>query len=387
MSDHPPVSTSQTPTPPSKKPRSPVERVIVWGGIAVLGCVLAFEARQKYSYDPTVTQLRKVFSEDTEKYVKLSEIEKMISGSPSRATVPHERKLYNTVDLKWPSLFKDYRVQLIVEREGADPLVAGFTTPGGTDPEPVAKPANSSANAAASANPTMQGGMAGMGPMMGPPGGPGGGRPGAAGRPGASGRPGAETAGGPTGGGPPGGGGGPGGGGPPRGRGLLGLAQRGEVVAELKLTEEQTAKLAELQSGSREAFTAMQALPEDQRAGAMKTMREGQEKSVSEVLDEPQFARLLQLQWREAGLASLERDDVAKGLGLSEEQRDKLRPILADRQSGLRGLFSAPPEVASQKRQEWDDQLRAVLTEEQVKQWEELLGPPAPEPAAAPAAN
>ena len=373
MSDHPPVSTSQTPTPPGKKPRSPVERVIVWGGIAVLGCVLAFEARQKYSYDPTVTQLRKVFSEDTEKYVKLSEIEKMISGSPSRATAPHERKSYKTIDLKWPSLFKDYRVQLIVENEGADPLVAGFTTPGGTDPEPVAKPANSNANAAASANPTMQGGMAGMGPMMGPPGGPGGGRPGAAGRPGV------ETAGGPPGGGPPGGGG------PPRGRGLLGLAQRGEVVAELKLTEEQTAKLTELQSGSREAFTAMQALPEDQRAEAMKTMREGLEKSVSEVLDEPQFARLLQLQWRETGLASLERDDVAKGLGLSEEQRDKLRPILADRQSGLRGLFSAPPEVAAQKRQEWDDQLRAVLTEEQLKQWEELLGPP--EPAAAPAAN
>lgn len=179
MSDRPPVSSSQTPTPPSKKPRAPVERVIVWGGIAVLGCVLAFEARQKYSYDPTVTQLRKVFSEDTEKYVKLSEIQKMISGSPTRVTAPHERKAYNTIDLKWPSLFKDYRVQLIVERDGADPLVAGFTTPGGTDPEPVAKPGNSSATATASVNPTMPPGMSGMMPMMGPPGGPGGpgGRP------------------------------------------------------------------------------------------------------------------------------------------------------------------------------------------------------------------
>ncbi len=165
------------------------------------------------------------------------------------------------------------------------------------------------------------------------------------------------------------------------------MAQREGIVAELKLTEEQTAKLSGLQSGSREAFTAMQALPEDQRPAAMKTMREGLEKSVSEVLDEPQFARLLQLQWREAGLASLERDDVATKVGLSDEQRDKLRPILADRQSGQRSLFSAPPEVAAKIRQEWDDQLRAVLTEAQVQQWEELLGPPAPEPAAAPAAN
>ena len=166
------------------------------------------------------------------------------------------------------------------------------------------------------------------------------------------------------------------------------MAQREEVVAELKLTEEQTSKLSELQADARSAFQTLQALPENERAEAMQTMREGQEKSVSELLDEPQFARLLQLVWRETGVASVERDDVAKALGLSEEQRGKLRPLLADRQSGQRELRDVPPEVAAQKRKEWDDQIRAVLTEEQAKQWEELLGPPAPPPAqVAPAAN
>ena len=166
------------------------------------------------------------------------------------------------------------------------------------------------------------------------------------------------------------------------------MAQREEVIAELKLTEEQTAKLTELQTGARSAFQALRGIPEDERAAAMKSMREGQEKSVSEVLDEPQFARLLQLVWRETGLASVERDDIAKALGLSDEQREKLSPILADRQSGQRELRDAPPEDAAQKRKAWDYQLRAVLTEEQAKQWEELLGPPAPEPATpAPAAN
>ena len=369
MSDRPPMSASQTPTPPSKKPRSSVERVIVWGGIAILGCVLAFEARQKYSYDPTVSKLRKALSEDTEKHVKLSEIEKMISGSPTKVTSPHGSRLYNTIDLKWPSLFKDYRVQLIVEREDADPLVAGFTTPGGTDPEPVAKRTTSTETA--SAMPTMPMG----GPGMGGPSGRGPGRPGAAGRPGGGGMGGGQGA-------------AMGGGGPPRGRGLVAMAQREEVVSELKLTEEQTAKLTELQAGARGAFQALQALPEGERADAMKTMREGQEKSVSEILDEPQFARLLQLAWRETGLASVERDDVAKALGLSDEQREKLRPILADRQSGQRELRDTPPEVAAQKRKDWDDQLRAVHSDEQAKQWEELLGAPALEPAkVAPAAN
>ena len=374
MPDPTPVPASQTPTPPSKKPRSPVERVIVWGGIAILLGILAFEARQKYSYDPTVSQLRKLLSDETEKYMKLSEVRPMIAGSPTEVRTPHDRKAYHKIDLKWPSLFKDYRVQLIVESEGDDPLVAGFSTPGGTDPEPVASPPTSTGTA--SAAPPMQ--MAGMMPMGGPGmGGPGGG---GAGRPGAAGRPGGAGAGGP--------GAGMGGGGPSRGRGLVAMAQREEVVAELKLNEEQTAKLTELQAGARGAFQALQGLPEDERAAAMKAMREGQEKSVSEILDEPQFGRLLQLVWRETGLASVERDDVAKALGLSDEQREKLSPILADRQSGQRDLRDAPPEVAAQKRKEWDDQLRAVLTEEQAQQWEGLLGPPAPEPVqAAPVAN
>ena len=162
---------------------------------------------------------------------------------------------------------------------------------------------------------------------------------------------------------------------------MIAMAQREEVVAELKLTDEQTAKLSELQTAARGAFQSLQGVPDEERAAAMKTMREGQEQSVSEVLDAPQFARLLQLLWRETGLASVERDDVAKGLGLSDEQREKLTPILADRQSSQRALREASPEEAAQKRKAWDDQLRAVLTEEQTQQWEELLGPPAPEPA------
>jgi hypothetical protein len=181
----------------------------------------------------------------------------------------------------------------------------------------------------------------------------------------------------------PGGLGGPGGGGGQRGRGIIAIAQREEVVPELKLSEEQTSKLTELQTSSRGGFQALQALPEEERAAAMKTMREQQEQSVKEILDETQFSRLLQLMWRETGLASVERDDVAKSLGLSDEQRNTLKPILADRQSGLRALREAPPEVAAEKRKAWEDQLRAVLTEDQSKQWEELLGPALVAPAAA----
>lgn len=371
MSDRSADSVSSTPTPPRKKPRNPVERVIVWGGIAIMLGVVAFEALHKYGYDSTVSRMRKFLSEETETYMKLSEVRPLISGLPTETKSPHQRQAYNTISLKWPSLFKDYRVELIVEREGNDPLVAGFSTPGGVDPaEEVANreaPPSSDGTHGAPTMPLAMTSTSGMG-------GGGQGRPGAAGRPG-GGMGGAA-------------GGGPSGGGAPRGRGLLGLAQREEIVAELKMTEEQTAKLTALQAAARGGFPALQAVPEAERPAAMKALREAQEQAVSEVLDAPQFARLLQLTWRETGLASVERDDVAKGLGLSGEQREKLLPILADRQSGQRALREASPDEAAQKRQEWDDQLRAVLTEDQAQQWEELLGAPAPAPAkAAPAAN
>ena len=372
MSDRPAVAVSQTPTPPGKKPRNPVERVIVWGGIAVMLGIVAFEGVHKYGYDSTVSRMRKMVSEDTEKYMKLSEVRALIAGLPTEVKSPHERKAYNKLDLKWPSLFKDYRVQLVVEREGDDPLVAGFSTPGGIDPaeEAANREAPPSSDEAHASTPPPS--LSSMAPM----GGPGGRGPG---RPGATSRPGGEAAGGP---------GAAPGGGAPRGRGLIAIAQREEVVAELKLTEEQTAKLTELQAAARGGFQSLQAVPEAERPAAMKAMREEQEKSVSDVLDAPQFTRLLQLTWREIGLASVERDDVAKELGLSDEQREKLLPILADRQSGQRALREAPPEEAAQKRKAWDDQLRAVLTEDQAKQWEELLGAPAPEPAkVAPASN
>ena len=366
MSDRPADAVSSMPTPPSKKPRNPVERVIVWGGIAIMLGVAAFEALHKYGYDSTVSRMRKFLSEETETYMKLSEVRPLISGLPTETKSPHARKAYNTIELKWPSLFKDYRVQLIVEREGNDPLVAGFSTPGGVDPaEEVANREAPPSSDGAHGAPTMPLAMTSTSGM----GGGGQGRPGAAGRPG--GGPGAGM-----------------GGGPPRGRGLLGLVQREEVYEELKLTAEQMDKLVEMQSSARSAFQALQAVPEAERPAAMKVQREEQEQAVSEVLDAAQFARLLQLTWRETGLASVERDDVAKGLGLSDEQREKLLPILADRQSGQRALREAPPEEAAQKRQAWDDQLRAVLTEDQAQQWEELLGSPAPEPAkVAPSAN
>lgn len=334
MSDSAPSSASPNPTSSNKPVRSPVERVIVWGGIAILLGLLAFEARQKYSYEPTLTGLRNVLNDETDKGVKLSEVRKIIAGSPTEERIPHGRRVYHRILLKWPSLFKDYRVELIVESQGEDPLVAGFSTPGGTDPEPPEPPTR---EVIGGDSPTMPTGM------MGGPGS---------------------------------------GGGQQRGRGLIGIALRSEVASELKLTDEQKSKLTDLQSGAREAMQSLQSLSDGERSAAMKTLRDAQEKSVRETLEEPQFSRLLQLLWREAGLAAVERDDVAMALELSAEQRDKLKPILADRQAGMRTMFGAPPDVVEQKRKEWDDQSRAVLTEDQLKKWDELLGPPAPEPAA-----
>jgi hypothetical protein len=347
MTDRAPGSLPSSPdnpsTPAPKKPRSPVERAIVWGLIAVLGGIMAFEARQKMSYGSTLSRIQVAFRDDSEKQHTLSEVRRMISGSPRELQTPHARKSLRRMELHWASLFKDYRMELVFENEGdTDPFVLGFSTPQGTDPESVVVADD------ASSTPTLVGAS--------PPG------------------MGSASSAMPRPGGTPGMGGGAGG--QPRGRGMVALAQREDVVAELKLSEGQIAKLAELQASMRGAFMQLQGVPEDQRPDAMKKMREGTEQSVRESLDEAQFARLRQLLWRETGLAALERDDAATALGLINEQKEKLKPILSERQSALRELREAPADVVAQARQEWDERIRATLTEEQVKQWEELLGPP-----------
>ena len=125
------------PNPAAPKPRNPVERAIVWGLIAVLVGVMLFEAKQKYAYTPSLNRITAAFKDDGEKSFKLSEVRQMLSGSPKETEIVSKGKFNRTIELQWLSLFKEYRLQLIVEKNVDDPVVMSFSTPA-----PAAAPAS-----------------------------------------------------------------------------------------------------------------------------------------------------------------------------------------------------------------------------------------------------
>lgn len=347
MSDAAPEASA-----PQKPQRNPIERAVVWGLILVLLGVLAFEAKQQYAYGAALKGLQEAFKEDdADSYHKLSDVRKMMGGSPKETALPVKSKLHRSLEFQWTSLFKEYKLVLQTESIGDDPLVLSFMTPNSEEPpEPVAPQPSSTPVAG---GPTMPG-MGGGGPAMGGPGGgPGRGGPGG-----------------------PGGPGGGQGGGQQRPRSLQALAEREDVIAELKLTEEQVEKIKTAGRVMSGAMMNLRSVPEAERGAARLKAVADSETAVKDAMQSDQYSRLMQLFWRDLGTAALEREDAATAVSLTEEQKTKLREVLDERRKDMSGMRDAPPEEVAKKRKEWDDKITAVLTEEQAKKWEEALGAP-----------
>lgn len=189
--------------------------------------------------------------------------------------------------------------------------------------------------------------------------------------------------------------GGPGGG---RGRGgggfggPTGLLMIPEVRAELKVTDEQHQKLRTALEGLRSEGGGGQRggfgnLSEEERAEMRKRMEELQKKTdeaMKSVLSEEQITRLRQLDIQRQGAQALGRPDVAEKLGLTDEQKTKMREIQEAARpdfSAFGNLRDASPEerekVMSEmrsKREKADADVMALLDTEQKAIWESLIG-------------
>ena len=362
-----PLNPSATPSPesgtsPPKPNRHPVEKLLVWGGIVSLLGITLLEAHGKFGYSGTITRLKTEFTDDENHNTKLSVVRTYFTGIPRETPIDSPSQYRRNVMLTWPSLFKDYRIELAMEREGDDPAVLGFSTPNSTEPEEIivegSPPARPDARKFNLSQSEQQGSRASL---------------------------------------PDGGGGsdadGGGRGGPSSGRGrgrrlsLLSLSQRENVVAELKLTEEQSQKLKAVQEGSRGSFMQLRSVPADERPAAFKELTDKQEQSVQDALDEAQFSRLRQLFWRESGFSALVRDDVAAAVALTEEQRDKIKTLVEERRTDLLRMEGAPASEIAALRATWEEKIKEVLTDEQHNKWETVLGAPLADKPEAAAAN
>ena len=167
-----------------------------------------------------------------------------------------------------------------------------------------------------------------------------------------------------------------------------------EVQQELKLTPEQTQKLQQAQKDSHshmvELVRGLNKLSPEERRKRFTTLQDEQDRTLVELLNTKQRARLRQIEIQVAGPQALLRTDVAGELGLSGDQRQRLHTAAesgtTDLQAATASFRTQPSLTPAQQEEvkkrladvqkETERKLLRVLTSAQRKQFEELQGPP-----------
>ncbi|MBI3469584.1 MAG: hypothetical protein HY000_41820 [Planctomycetes bacterium] len=169
-----------------------------------------------------------------------------------------------------------------------------------------------------------------------------------------------------------------------------------DVRKELGTSEEQNKKiddlLADLQEQMRESFGNFQDIQnlsqEERQKRFDETRKKGEEigkkadEKLSKILEPKQADRLKQLRLQREGAGAFNREEIAKELGLTKDQQDKIRKIQETaRPQGGGGFQNLSDEERRElltkmreQREKAQKDIFAVLTEVQTKKWSEMKG-------------
>jgi len=170
-----------------------------------------------------------------------------------------------------------------------------------------------------------------------------------------------------------------------------------KVQKELELVPEQKEKLKEIADKAaakmRENRQAMMKLrdasEEDRRAkftemgNAMRAQAEQAKKDIEEVLLPHQIERLKQIAVQVRGLAALDDKEVQDALGITEEQKGKMKPVRDEMMEKFRGSMGRGGDESERKarrdkmeaaRKEVEGKILEILTPEQKEKFEKMKG-------------
>jgi hypothetical protein len=163
------------------------------------------------------------------------------------------------------------------------------------------------------------------------------------------------------------------------------LLRNDSVQKELKLSEAQVEKLHEFFAQNQESTREVwQKYPPEEAGTHWQELSKQLRKDALAILTDAQRTRFWQIDFqntRNFGFDSttFQRADVEKHLGYTEEQKQKLKLIQAETIKKNQDATN-PPNMYQEKiaaiRKEDRDQVAALLTTEQKKQWDELIGKP-----------
>ena len=173
------------------------------------------------------------------------------------------------------------------------------------------------------------------------------------------------------------------------------------VQQELMLSDKQKEDLTKLRdklmADVRETFGGLGGLQGEERDKKLAELREKGEKRLAEIqkdvdgiLVEAQKTRLFQIGIQVQGVQALNDAEVAKKLGLSDDQKSKIAGIQKDSRAALQKTFADLRNLSAEDRtaklkdlregmaksqKETQDKLLGVLSDAQKKQFDELKGP------------
>lgn len=130
-----------------------------------------------------------------------------------------------------------------------------------------------------------------------------------------------------------------------RGAGLVGLSQRADVQADIKATDDQKAKLAQLQQAMQDKRRELMQEARESGGGfegmreSMTKLQESADKQLATILSEDQVKRLREIQIQLEGNRAILRAEVQKALGLREDQKQKIAGIQQKSQEELQALI------------------------------------------------
>jgi Spy/CpxP family protein refolding chaperone len=165
------------------------------------------------------------------------------------------------------------------------------------------------------------------------------------------------------------------------------LATFDQVQSDLKMTDDQKAKVAEIDDQLRSSRDELfQQRPEDFNAAMekMDKLNRGAADKLSDVLDKGQLKRLAGIDVQVSGPQALNDPIVVDQLSLSDEQKTKLAQARAESRQAMHDSMGQWQDLSREERHEkfsevMDQQgkkLMAVLTPEQQTEFEQLKGEP-----------
>lgn len=165
------------------------------------------------------------------------------------------------------------------------------------------------------------------------------------------------------------------------GGGQVFLLQQKSVQAELKLTDEQIKKVAEIKTPNPRDF---QNVPREEIRKKMEEAAKANEKAVADILKPEQAKRLKQISLQQQGAQALNDAEVAKAVNLTDEQKQKIQAIQEDSFKTMRELFQPGGGGFNEETRKKMEDLRKtsnekvmnLLTAEQKTKLKELTGEP-----------